>query len=966
MQATIQQLVEVVSSMQGEIHRFSSQTPTPAVAPAPVHHASPAVTSDGDSRLKIPTPKAYDGSQASGAVENFLFGCEQYFVAKQTPADKQVFFAAASLEGIAKTWWRFLCQKAGARVDALYDWNVFHDQLLDRFRVVNAMRHARDQLADLKQEGSVRSYAQKMQDLALQIPSLQDDELLDRFLRGLKTRTRMEVTMREPQTFEEAVKLADRYDSLFSPEEHERLLREVFARLRTHKLYAKESKCELWRTEVTFIGHVINKDGVSMEASKVDAVNAWPQPQDPGDIRSFLGLAGFYRRFVHRFSQIAAPLTDLLVKDAPFIWTDRHSHAFHSLKYALTHAPILRPYDPSLPCTVDFDASDFAVGGVLLQGTDGELLPVAFESKRLNRAERNYSARDREQLALVHATHKWRHYLLGRPVTVSTDHRPLLFPLRLEFMKSRHHRWEEQLAQFNLNLVYREGRLNIVPDALSRRPDHKAEPPVNQPVLAAVSSVIPDPAFLTAVRQAITSDPFAQTAISAMLSADTAYATFALDDTLLFESDRLYIPPVPALRTRVLKEHHDCQASGHFGMDKTEDLVNRSFYWPDLQRDVRRYIRSCPQCQANKPTNRRPAGLLQPLPIPNQRWEQITMDLILGLPKTTRGHSGIVVFVDRLSKQILLAPVGDDTTAPVIARIYFDTVFRHKGLSRHIHSDRDPRFTSHFWRTLFRLLGSKVTHTTAFHPESDGQTERANRVVEEVLRHYVHARHTDRDVHLTPVEFSYNNSKQASTGFSPYFLTTGQHPLTPGSLLKPPTSDIPAVDTFLQTIATALDQSKTLLALAQNRQKQYADIRRRPLILQAGDQVYLSTSNLSLPGRTEVRKLFPKFIGPFPVQQVISETAYKLHLPDHMRIHPVFHVSNLKPFHPNDDASFPDRNPPPPPPVMTDTGPAHPIDQILDFRNLRRGNRTKLQYLVTFKNLPLHDARRRWVDSATV
>lgn len=241
-----------------------------------------------------------------------------------------------------------------------------------------------------------------------------------------------------------------------SAEEHERLLREVFTRLRQHNLYAKESKCELWRTEVTFLGHVINAQGISMESCKVDAVNAWPQPQDASDIRSFLGLAGFYRRFIRRFSHIAAPVTDLLVKAVKFEWTDRHNHAFHSLKFALTHAPILRPFDPSLPCTLDLDASDFAVGGVLLQDTGTELLPVAFESKRLNRAERNYSARDREQLALVHATHKWRHYLLGRPVTVRTDHRPLLYPLKLEFMKGRHHRWEEQLAQFNLHLVYRE------------------------------------------------------------------------------------------------------------------------------------------------------------------------------------------------------------------------------------------------------------------------------------------------------------------------------------------------------------------------------------------------------------------------------------------------------------------------------------------------------------------------------
>jgi hypothetical protein len=491
-----------------------------------------------------------------------------------------------------------------------------------------------------------------------------------------------------------------------SAEEHERLLREVFTRLRQHKLYAKESKCELWRREVTFFGHVINAEGVSMEASKIAAVTAWPQPQDPGDIRSFLGLAGFYRRFIRHFSRIAAPLTDLLVKGAKFEWTERHNHAFRSLTFALTHAPVLRPFDPSLPCTLDLDASDFAVGGVFLQGTGTEdLRPVAFESKRLNRAERNYSARDREQLALVHATHKWRHYLLGRPVTVRTDHRPLLYPLQLEFMKSRHHRWEEQLAQFDLHVTYREGRLNTVPDALSRRPDHKAEPPANQPVLAAVSSLNPDPAFLTSVREATSADAYAQMVISRMVLADTEFATFSLDDGLLYNSDRLYIPPVPELRTTVMHAMHDCNVSGHLDMDKTEELTSRSFFWPDLQQDVRRYVRSCDQCQRNKASNRRPGGLLQPIPIPQQRWEQITIDLIVGLPKTIRGDSGIAVFVDRLSKEIKIAPISDDTTAPAIARVHFDNVFRRKGLSRVIISDRDPRFTSNFWRTVTIVLG---------------------------------------------------------------------------------------------------------------------------------------------------------------------------------------------------------------------------------------------------------------------
>jgi hypothetical protein len=208
-----------------------------------------------------------------------------------------------------------------------------------------------------------------------------------------------------------------------------------------------------------------------------------------------------------------------------------------------------------------------------LQGTGtDDLRPVAFESKRLNRAERNHSARDREQLALVHATQKRRHYLLGSPVTVRTDHRPLLYPLRLEFMKSRHHRWEEQLNQFDVHLTYREGRLNTVPDALSRRPDHKPPPPSDQPVLAVVSSLTPDPKFLTSVRSATANNPYAQMVISRMVFADTEFESFSFDDGLLYNSDRLYIPPVPELRTLVLHSTHDCDVSGHLGQDKSYEL----------------------------------------------------------------------------------------------------------------------------------------------------------------------------------------------------------------------------------------------------------------------------------------------------------------------------------------------------------------------------------------------------------
>ena len=217
MQTTINQLVGVVTGLQEEVQRLQAAQATPPTA-GTAHIPGNMVSMDReDSKLKIAMPKSYDGSQQTGAAENFLFDCEHYFMAKQIQSDKRVYFASALLEGPAKTWWRFLCHRKGDEIDTLLVWGTFRAQLLDRFRAVNATRHARDQLAGLRQESSVRIYAQKIQELAVQIPTMQDEELLDRFVRGLKTRTRQEVIMREPATFEDAVKLADKFDSLFSP-----------------------------------------------------------------------------------------------------------------------------------------------------------------------------------------------------------------------------------------------------------------------------------------------------------------------------------------------------------------------------------------------------------------------------------------------------------------------------------------------------------------------------------------------------------------------------------------------------------------------------------------------------------------------------------------------------------------------------------------------------------------------------
>jgi hypothetical protein len=592
---------------------------------------------------------------------------------------------------------------------------------------------------------------------------------------------------------------------------------------------------------------------------------------------------------------------------------------------------------------------------------------VAYKSRRLNKAERNYTARDREQLAIVHATKVWRHYLLGKPVTMQTDYRPLLHDLHLENIKSRHHRWEEQLQLFDIQMEYRQGREHIVPDALSRRPDHRPLPSKDdnqvdhtnrdqQPrKVATITTVQPSDALWDELREACHKDAYYRTAAQRIQLKNPMFKNYHIKEGILFNQDRVYILAAPGLRIKVLQEHHETPITGHLERDKTLERVQRSYFWPGLDRDVRVFVRSCDPCQRSKARNQCPPGLLQPIPLPTNRWEQVTMDLITCLPRTKAGHTGVAVFVDRLSKHVHLTPVRDAIDAPGLARVFFNTVFRHHGLPRVIISDRDPRFTGNFWQSLFKLLGTRLALSTSHHPETDGQTERANRTLEDMLRPFVSIHHDDWDEYLTAAEFAYNDSLQASTGHTPFFLNTGQHPLTPASLLRPQSTTTPATDDFLRTIAMALQDARQHLVTAQNRQKKYADQHRQPKAYHVGDEVLLSNAHFPLTTRTQVRKLAPRWLGPFQITAVISPVAYKLALPSHMRIHPVFHVSQLKDYH-IESTRFPGRHHPPPPPVMIDDESEWEVDRILDHRFVRRGRGQQLQYKIMWKGYPEHDA----------
>ena len=323
----------------------------------------------------------------------------------------------------------------------------------------------------------------------------------------------------------------------------------------------------------------------------------------------------------------------------------------------------------------------------------------------------------------------------------------------------------------------------------------------------------------------------------------------------------LYIPKNAgnALRQECLEWVHVHPFSGHVGRDRTAEIIRRDFWWPGIYEDTAKYVDSCEMCSRNKSTNRKKAGLLSPLPIPGRPWESIGMDFISHLPKTKAGNTAIYVVIDRLTKLVHIAATTDTSTATDVATLFLDMVFKHHGLPRNIVSDRGVKFTSSFWTSLCTQVGIQLKMSTAYHPETDGQTERLNMVIVDMIRHYISPIHDDWDEHLTAVEFAVNNAYQQSIGSTPFRLTYGQNPLTPVSLRIPKVENLTALQ-VTKTLQDRLQKAKQCLEAAQQRQKVYADQDRRPVKYKPGDEVLLSTENIKRSG-IGTPKFMPLWIG---------------------------------------------------------------------------------------------------------
>ena len=413
----------------------------------------------------------------------------------------------------------------------------------------------------------------------------------------------------------------------------------------------------------------------------------------------------------------------------------------------------------------------------------------------------------------------------------------------------------------------------------------------------------------------------------------------------------------------MLKEGHGGHFAGHFGVFKTWKGLTRVFWWPGMLKDVKAHVDSCASCQMNKSSNKKPGGALQPLPLPNAQWETVTMDLITELPGSDRGHDAILVMVDKLSKMVHCAPTCKTVDAVGVAHLFLRWVLTLHGVPNLVITDRDPRFGAAFLQEVEQYMGTEHRFSTAYHPQTDGQTERTNRVVEEVLRVLVSPSQDDWDLWLPIVEFAINNSYNETTGNTPFFLNYGRHPQTPQSRLtqlydqrqpeykeayhkiasEVPGFKNPAAVRFSQQMDAILHKAKNCLQAAQQRQKAQANKKRSDISFNVGEQVLLSTKNIDLFG---VKKLLPKYIGPFKVLKKVGTVAYRINLPEHFRIHDVFHVSLLKPY--RADGAYQ----PPPIPKIIDGEFEYEVERIVAHRDEKAKGRHKgiiQEYLIHWK-----------------
>lgn len=809
-------------------------------------------------------------------------------------------------------------------------------------------------------------------------------------------------------------------------DELRRLTIKVFDIVRKAGLFLKAAKCKFEQTSVLFLGMRISAKGVQVDEAKVKGVKTFPVPTNLKESRSFIGLASYCRRFIPKFSEIAAPIINLTRKDVKFLWGTAQNDAFNRLKQLLTEAPIIAHYDPdAFETVVQTDASHYGWGFIITQRKENEVQgrPIAIESGSFKSSELNYTTTEKEFLAIVMAFRRNRHMLLQIDSIVLTDHLNLTYWMKPRQLNSRQGRWVEELSQFRFKVVYQPGKLAVVPDALSRRADYhpgkgtttslehnfvQALPSMDtndltldekervSDILAAVRETSPSleetqhlslgdsdiregyvkDEGIRIIRDAMLSlqclncnhqQCKSLTTIEFMIGGDLMFGNIELyklnwsTSGFLVVNDRVYIPSFGETRLNILKSRHDSPMGGHQGITKTTELVERDYIWKSLKKDVREYVTGCTDCQRFKTSRGKPHGMLKTLEVPDRPWGHLSMDFIEPLP-TSSGFDSILVIVDRLTKWSIFIPTTTRLNSPKLAQLVIDNVISQHGVPVSIVSDRGSKFTSRFWRYVTAKLGIDLRLSTAFHPQTDGQTERVNQVLEQYLRFFSDENQDDWSDKLGVASFVYNNSIHSATGFSPFYANFGYHPRWVDEIQLNEPSSVPIGVKMVEEISDVHKVCVANIAEANLRySKSYDRKHKEGPTYRVGDLIMLSMRNIRT--KKPAKKLDQKYSGPYSITELIGSHACRLQLPGTMKVHDVFHVSLLKPFVP---PSYPGQD-------EVRRSPTEIIEEdeihfeIANILNSRINGKTKsLEYLIEWAGYEGTDEETSWEPAANI
>lgn len=679
---------------------------------------------------------------------------------------------------------------------------------------------------------------------------------------------------------------------------HVSILREVLTRITKAGLVVNKEKCNFCKSELKYLGYVVNSAGLLVDPQKVEAILRISTPKTVTDVRRIIGLASWYRRFVPKFSTIISPLTALTRKHTPFIWDDTCEKALTQIKEHLVSAPILTCPNFDLPFTIQTDASDFGLGAVLTQEHDGEEKVICYLSRSLNKAERRYSTTEKECLAVLFAIEKLRPYIEGTRFTVVTDHYCLKWLHKIKDPVGRIARWAIRLQQYDFDVVHRAGKNNVVPDALSRSVPiiDTHENPVDS--IDTPSEQIKDKWYINQFRQ-VQNHP--EKFPLWMIENDILYKRAKLRYPELAQTLWLRVVPKEQ-RKNVIREHHDPPLCGHSGIFKTTARISGKFYWPKLRSDVAKYIKKCVVCLETKPEQKKPIGkMLSSQATATRPWQLVSVDLMGPLPRSKSGYAYILSILDCFSKFTLFFPLRS-STASAISKIMEDHVILVYGAPETIIVDNGPQFRSNVFKSLLENYQVDISYTCNYHPQAN-PVERVHRVVKTMLTAYVKDEHKLWDQYLPKVASAIRSSRSEVTGLTPNFVIFGREIYLTGKPDQP--SDIPRTSVYDNPEALSDGLQHVFRDVQRRLQKAYCDSKKKYDLRHRNERFHLRQKvwkrNFVLSDATKAftTKLAPKFVGPFTITRILSPWSYEL-TDSSGRCIGSWHAKDLK-AHPPDD-----------------------------------------------------------------